>query len=396
MQPMRWILADPQNAAEQQFKQHVLAATERWWQAFQANAANIDQGFRGNFRFDIAKFMEDYWQPIHPGLMWEFGAARTGTGHRLCVTPEAAHWLRPVLQYILSRAPKIPGWEFYGYRLPEPVEQVIAAVQGRTGIDCKGARLECRVGLARKIDLSFTFPQAKVPVEDQRGAAFVAAEALLGEETLDAWIGVIEVASPETDLRRHLSLDRAQETISSLIRSLYDQLPSEAGYVLSAETMVTSYQLQPEQAADYPRRSDILVGSTRRMDVVEAAIRHSVFDSRCHSRFNERFCYLKMDVSAIPGEARIEYRAQFEDPLAAALAQAQIGGVIGGASGIKYSYIDLGLIDVMRAIPGIQQLLASLRAPKRSCPCMFQGQNVINMEQFDAQNVLTARNYIQV
>src|SRR5688572_27145547 len=115
---MRWMLADPNNTAEQQHKQQVAAATERWWRAFQGNAANISASFSQRGKFDIVRFMDENLHAIDPRLCWEYGPARRSQnvqagGHRLVITPESEHWLRPMLNQVLGRAPQIPGWEFY-------------------------------------------------------------------------------------------------------------------------------------------------------------------------------------------------------------------------------------------------------------------------------------------
>jgi hypothetical protein len=85
----------------------------------------------------------------------------------------------------------------------------------------------------------------------------------------------------------------------------------------------------------------------------------------------EWFCYLKLDAMDVPSEHRVEFRAQFEDALNPQLLQAGVGGCIGGGSGLRYSYVDLALTDVNRAIPIIRQVLASCRAPLRSWLLFF-------------------------
>ena len=55
--------------------------------------------------------MDDHLLPIHPKIMWEYGPAVRVDGHRLVLTPESAHELRPLVARILERAPSIPGWD---------------------------------------------------------------------------------------------------------------------------------------------------------------------------------------------------------------------------------------------------------------------------------------------
>ncbi len=362
----RWILSDPNNPAERQFKEQALAATENWWQAFARQAPTIMQAFTRRADFDLVQFMADTLQEIHPRLMWEYGPARSGQGHRLVITPESAQGLRPLLGHVLSRAPQLAGWEFYGYRLPEPVEMVIQMVEARVGVNVRGARVAARGAPGRKVDLFYAFPPQQVPEDKLYEAAFVLSESLVGEETLDSWIAAIDLAPPNSDLRSFLPLERAQETISAVLRSFYEQLPQQPTYITSDESQVFTYKLQPEQADEYPGRAGLLLGSTCRMEVMEAAAQNRLFNSKCHTRLNERFCYVKIDASEVPGSERVDFRARLEDPLAEALFKAQIGGQIGGGSGFEYSYIDLALTNVMAALPIIRQVLAAQQAPLRT------------------------------
>jgi hypothetical protein len=378
---MRWILADPTNAPEHQWKQHVAAATDRWWRAFQANAANIAACFSRGNSFDIVQFMDDHLHAIDSRLCWEYGPARRSHnvqagGHRLVITPEAEHWLRPMLNFVLSRAPQIPAWEFYAHRLPEDIDHARAAVKGRCGVEFQQAGIEARIGRYRKIDLLFAFPQEKWEQDQARNVAFVLTETLLGEETLDGWIGSIDVADAKEPGHRWLPLDRAGATVSAVAQSMLEQLPAEPAWRIDKESAKwSSYKMEPDRDADdFPLREDIIVGSTCRMELIEAVMSGTLFDSRCHSRSKENFCYLKIDAGDVDGSERIEHRSQLEDPLDAALQQAGVGGTIGGASGIRYSYVDLSLTNVMQAIPIIRQVLAQQQAPLRTWLLFFDSQ----------------------
>jgi hypothetical protein len=378
---MRWLLADPQVPQEQAWRQHVAAATENWWRAFQANANLISAGFSQRGKFDIVRFMDDNLHAIDPRLCWEFGPARRthnvqAGGHRLVITPEAEHWLRPMLGHVLSRAPNIPGWEFYAHRLPEDIGHARAAVKGRCGVDFKQAGIEARIGRNRKIDVLYTFPQEAWDQNKARNVAFVLTETLLGEETLDAWIGVIDAVDPREPGHRWLPLERAGDTVSAVAKSMVDQLPAEPLYrVPKEQAHWKSYQLKPERDADdFPLRSDLIIATTCNMELIEAAFSSLLFDSRCHSRCGEYFCYLKIDANDVPSEHRVDFRAALEDPLDDALQRAGFGGSIGGGSGIRYSYVDLSLTNVMQAVPLIRQVLAQQRAPLRTWLLFFDSQ----------------------
>jgi hypothetical protein len=370
---MRWYFADPNNPEEAAYKQRTMAAIDRWWQAFQATAADLSRVFTRQTEFDIVNWMNDYLGGIDPRLCWEYGPAVRQEGHRLVITPESKRWLRPLVGTILQRAPKIPGWEFYPYRLPEDVPQAIASVQGRTGVNITGAVVQAQMGDNRKIDLLWGFPSLRGTDHDtQMNAAFVATEVLMGEQVLDTWIGAIDLLDgANVGQTRPLPMDRAQSTVGALIRGAQEQLPATKAADVSVEDGWYNVKLEPEPAEDYLGRGDLVVASTHSIEVFQAAHTSGIFVSSCHSRIGEYFCYLKLDASEVPTEHVVEFRAQFEDALNPLLLKSGVGGCIGGGSGLRYSYIDLALTDVNRAVPIIRQCLAQGGAPLRSWLLFF-------------------------
>jgi hypothetical protein len=365
---MRWLFPDLNNAAEAAQVRQTMQAIEGWWQSFQAQATNIDALFGRKSEWDLPRFMEDTLQAIHPSLMWEFGAAVRQKGHRLVITPESQRWLRPLVRTILQRAPKIAGWEFYSYRLPEDVEQTIQTVKGRVGVNVTGALIDASVAPGRKIDLFYAFPSLADEDEDkQMQAAFVTTETLLGEQVLDTWIGTIGLLDDGGGSGgRPLPLEQAQTTLSALIRSLQDQLPAARSQDIAGGEWTSVKLDPPEQADDYPGRSDLLVASTHDVELFQGIHGGYPFASACHSKVGEIFCYLKLDAQQVPKNELVAFRSRFEDALNSALLQAQFGCGIGGGTGLRYSYIDIALTDLVRGVPFIRELLARLQAPPRS------------------------------
>src|SRR5205807_8367784 len=117
--PMRWRFIDPQNRPEAAERNAVTAKIDSWWSEFQGKTDEIVALFSQKAKWDLPEWMAQHLQAIHASLMWEFGPPVRGIGHRLVITPESAHHLRPLVRAILERAPGLDGWEFYEYRLAE-------------------------------------------------------------------------------------------------------------------------------------------------------------------------------------------------------------------------------------------------------------------------------------
>ena len=73
--------------------------------------ARPEQGARG-------EWMHRQLGAVDERIMWEFGPSEGG--HRLVLTPEVHRNLRPMVETMLERAPRLPGWSYAPYRPPEP------------------------------------------------------------------------------------------------------------------------------------------------------------------------------------------------------------------------------------------------------------------------------------
>lgn len=64
-------------------------------------------------------------------------------------------------------------------------------------------------------------------------------------------------------------------------------------------------------------------------------------------------------------------RDEIEAAITKALISDSLGGVIGGGTGIRYSYVDLVLTDLERAVASVRKVLREGQLPKRSWILFF-------------------------
>ena len=119
---MRWIYFDASDPNESAPHASIMRSIDDWWHQFACKAKDLDDLFSRRSEWDLPAWMELHLHAISPELMWEYGQAVRGDGHRLVITPEPAKHLRPMVQTLLERAPSLPEWEFYSYRLPEDLD----------------------------------------------------------------------------------------------------------------------------------------------------------------------------------------------------------------------------------------------------------------------------------
>jgi hypothetical protein len=365
---VRWRFPDPTNAVEAQQRLLLQRAIDKWWAEFQRTTDRLDALFRGRERWDLPAWMHEHLNAIDPRLFWEFGPGLQG-GHRLVITPEMKHALRPLVSEILHRAPRIPGWEFYAYRLPESLERTLATVKARGGGDVEGARFTATSGDGHLVHLTF-HSAAFTGADEDRGPFFVAVETLLGEEILDKWIGGILVEP--LDGGRGEPLDAMAERVHALIAERRAQLPERPCFEEAETARWTAFEVKPpERTDDYPEQSDLYVGTSMRKELWRTAHSWAAFASERFSRHGEVFGYLKLDGRDGLDEEHFRDKAEIEDALDAVLIPSRLGCTIGGGTGRWYSYIDLALTDVERGAAAVRQRLRAGNVPKRSWILFF-------------------------
>lgn len=377
---MRWRFIDPNNRPEAAERAAVTSRIDSWWREFQGKSSDLTALFSQKAKWDLPEWMARHLGAVDPKLMWEYGPPVRGNGHRLVITPEASHHLRPLARAVLARAPALDGWEFFEYRLPEQFESTQLTVEGRTGVDISDFRARVSRGDVQRIDVEYTSPNvADAEDEPANNAAFVATETLLGEECLNNWVGAIGVTpAPRVKGTKSLlggaskeptgfrALAGLKETVDSLIGSIREQLPPRPHWQLVEGAEWTMWQLQPEQSDDYAEQHDLFVGKSVNPAQWTAAHSGGLFCSERFSRCGETFCYVKTDGSDGLGEDGFADKAEIEDALDAVLVPEKLGCHIGGGTGLRYSYIDLALTDVERGIQAVRQRLRAGKIPKRT------------------------------
>jgi len=383
---MRWRFTNPKDPEEVAARSTTIQQIDEWWEEFSRKAEALNDLFAGRTRWDLPAWMQQHLQAINPNLMWEYGAAVQGDGHRLVITPESETHLRPMVETLLARAPEIPGWEFYGYRLAENVEMAGEMTKARVQGNLQGTVVSAKLGPSHLIDLCYYSPGI-TSHEQARKNAFVVSEAILGEEILDKWIGCIEAKSlpqsgglsrlfrkPGKTEPRHLALERLKPTIDAIISSVKEQLPDKPLYLAKLAGELTDgvvIKMQSDPADDYPRKDDLITVLSLDSQLWQALHASAPFYSERYSRHGETFCYVKIDGSEGLDEEGFPDRGSIEDALDEVLTEAQAGCVIGGGTGLRYSYIDLALADVEASVPVITGRLRSGKVPKRSWLLFF-------------------------
>ena len=381
---MRWKFYDPNNTTDLANRNQYNERIERWWEAFQRDQHRLCQKISQEAEWDVAAWMAENLDPIHPQLKWEYGPAVNGQGHRLVITPEAATYLRPLTESILEQAPHIEGWEFYGRRLADDAGLVGPMVDARVGIDASDFQVKAQLGDMHLVDLTYYVPKTpNMDLDKARHAAFVITETLLGEEVLDHWIGLINVEPlPKSSMLGGLlgkkstqglvPFERLAQTVQAVINHSQEQLPQFPHFEWVDQAEWTLWELRPDESVDYVAQDDLFVGRSANPAMWMAAHSSVPFHSPRFSAVGETFCYLKIDGTEKLEDELFADKSEIEDALDEVLIPAKLGCHIGGGTGLKYSYIDLALTDIEQGIEVVRQVLRKGRINRRAWIQFFE------------------------
>ena len=293
------------------------------------------------------------------------------------VSPRQHRFLRPMLSTLLKRAPKLSGLRFCNHQPALTLEEALQRTHQESQLDFSAARVRVGFGRGHLLDVTFFVPGV-ASAHDEQGlwAAELCAEALIGEELFDRWIGTVRA---EPGRRSSLSIvsDSApktlpisdfKETVYAAIRGLRQglpELPWGEGQTSAGWTML---EAEPAIATDYARQDDVAVASTVYPEMLKCYLEGAPFSSERFSRHRERFCYLKIDRGG-PSEERLAYREQLEHALGQALASVG-GAVVGNGLGLRYLYVDLALPKAHDALERLAKVESSVELGQR-CWLLF-------------------------
>jgi hypothetical protein len=360
---MRWRFP---HSSETAARALALGRIDAWWRAFGAAVPRLEALFRRRDAWDLAGWMREHLGSIDERIMWEFGpGTRGGDGHRLVLTPEGEHRLRPLVEAVLARAPELPRWEFHAHRLAEALPTALQAVAERTSFDFTGWSARAEVSEEGLVDVVLVPPQATAPTADARAAALVLVETLVGEEIMDVWVGAIEVEERSTDAA---PLGDLAATVRTLVDERRALVPAEPYLRRAAEASWTLLRLAPKTSAgsDFPGQQDMLVAKTLDFALWRAQHGARPFHSRRFSSSGEIMCTLKIDGAEGSPADGLADKAAIEEAVAEALGPGELGVQIGGGTGLRYSYVDLALTDVEAAMEALGPVLRAGKLPKRT------------------------------
>lgn len=262
--------------------------------------------------------------------------------------------------------------------LPELPERACAIARARYGLEFGDARARAGFGRGHLLHVVvYTSELGRCPVERVREAAASLVRDMVGAACFEQWIAEVDVAPlgrpsslPVLDSRSRASSSYPLEELPRAVRAAVDGLlaglPDEPTFARLQDATWTMFELTPEVASDYAAQDDLVLATTSLPEMLRCYLQGAPFSSARFSRHDETFCYLKYADPELDAERRVAERRRLEDALNEALVAERLGCVVGAGLGVRYSYVNLGLLQLTRALDQVRRVARAHPVPNQA------------------------------
>ncbi len=322
---------------------------QRFWEWFPSISNDVSDALeRGNVDEVMAQ-VDQYMSDQLPRFAWVFGPG-IAEGHSLTLSGEGQKALQLLCQYWLVQGISVSGWTFFGSRQPCDSEQLksMAIDIGSSSLDAEGIRIAAAVDEDnRRVDIDAWHPVFEELDESaQYRVLFLMLDEALGEFGTQMQVGEINI-------------EMADDSMSLIDFPYYLNNVSESyqWQRLSPLDEYTAYR--SEEPTDAFPRGDTIAGHTLLPNIVLEFLNNggSLEDDPFEDTGAE-FAYLAIDGEVFPEGEELDERGRIESAISSQMAGSI--QVVGAATGVHASYIDLVIIDGDRALDAMDNVLAKL------------------------------------
>lgn len=317
-----------------------------FWKWFPSVSESIAESIKSDGELDVSGFSAQVQDKIG-GLAWGFGPGSDPSRVSFTVTGEGQVSRQLLAHYWLSQSVSVPGWDFYCARQPAPPEQL-----ADLSITVAGSSVDVQSLLvATDIDEDNQVVNVKVWNElfsqlDQDARlqiTFLLLDEALGEYGTQCQLGSIEFKS-----------DAAAKPLVELPGYLSELWHARGWETRSPLETYSGYRAEPTEGFV---RSDSIAGYTCVPQVVVAYLNNQgVLEQDPIAGTGAQFMFVKLQNGGTEHvDDPMQKRTEVEDEISKRLAGG--GYVIGGATGITNSYVDVVIFDGPRSLAAIEDAL---------------------------------------
>jgi hypothetical protein len=303
---------------------------------------------------DIAAIMRSL-QSVSRDLLWEFGPS--DRGHSLAITAEFGAELRPLARLVVKMAPDLSRWRFSNEREAIDPSSLSSLYQARFQQELTLESIEGAINQNGRIDL---FGRGVGNSNHLTAQTLGVSTLLLGEAKDRDWLGYVDATSKGGGLFGFFSRDANPFDAAGFVGMFDDLIAQAESRMLPVPYSDVDWETQKVMLAsnfqmpvDHPR-NDLITFQIIQEQYLNAVTTGTLFSSRCHSKFDEWFMYLRISRTNKMPFDDVNDRGNIEEQLHSILSKDGLGGVVGAGHGTENVYIDFATINVERAVGRIQ------------------------------------------
>lgn len=332
------------------FKQRV----EKFWNWYAEVADRFYKTIEDGECGSLAREVSDSMGQLLPGFAWVFGPGPDGRGgHAFTMSGDGALHYQFLAEYWLSRAPELEGWTFHASRQPAELHPEQAFDLGEFRFEFGQMFFSGTIDEDNKrLDIDVYHPLFASVDEQIRGrVTFLVLDEVLGEYGTSQWIGGVEMVTEEpSDGRSILQLRDAVHDLE--IQPGWQKYPpTEAG---------TVYEINIDEDQTTFPRSDTTIGSTVNDRLISDFLNSEGQYEDPIPDTGADFVYVEFSTSIVPQGEEVAFRCEIEDTINDRLQAEFVGGSIGGAFGLRNTYVDFLLFDTDRGLDIMREVLAPM------------------------------------
>jgi len=329
----RWHFVNKESTDQWKNKVEKQALIKKFWARFAKEESRMRSSGLGQVSKDKAKsWIEEELQDIDPNIDWDLRSDLEHSPANIFVLTSRFHWgNRPLVDEIISQAPKIDGWKFMSSRPKAPLYLVELMLEQNGFGDLNNFDMECTIGKEHLINV--VYKESGLKDSDSLKSSKKALEIidlLVGQENEDQWVGTLQTENTEKATEKMESCKKFIADFNNLKEKLLSERFSKPLAQMNEEERQSAYDVLSDAFLTYP------------------------FDSRRFSKFNEKFCYLtvkKANTFKTP-EAIESKIAQLDKALRAEKCACTLGGAFDLEDRF---YFDLCVTDINKTVAVLRE-----------------------------------------
>ncbi|NLD98660.1 MAG: hypothetical protein GX640_02200 [Fibrobacter sp.] len=338
---------------------------EEFWALFEQNAKKIKNTMLGRENFNVVGFMDAAMSKIHPHLRYRI--FYTSPVINLGIHSNGKVWMNPLVYGVFNMCPQLHNWCYHYLSCPLHFDWCEYTAHAMTGGTLSDIKFNAKLDKYNLINLTFIRKgYKKKPDEyDVLPEINIMLPYLVQEQFFLRWVKNVESTGEMPSVGPVYPVEKLSEVLNVLYQEAQSRMPTVPYHKMKKKPEWHVNKLVPVKDEPLIGRFDLHTVYTMIPDILFSYYDFVRFYSGRYSRFEELFCYLKVEKDDSV-EVSNEKKERMLSELNQMLIENDVGMITGTGSGVYHSYIDFVLIDIVKGVRIIRRIVKKYKLPKRS------------------------------